>query len=332
MQGVFMMRKAMIAVWILVLMCLVSGCAASGDAENEPFSANRSEGSPDMPAKLKANEEGVPILKVYQVDESAVEETDVESYLLGVVAGEMKNDWPLEALKAQAILARTFVMKFCTEKESAYAGADISTDIEEAQAYDATAINETVEKAVSETRGQVLSHYGELPYSWFHAHSGGMTAGAREGLAFEGDEPSYIKIVEGQESEKAPDSAKEWTATFTAEEVVAAAKTCGASDLSKLESIEVGERGDSGRATVIKINGQTVSAPEFRLALGATKMRSTLLTKLELKNDQVIIAGKGYGHGVGMPQWGAYALAEEGKTAEEIVTYYFNDVTVEKMW
>ncbi len=323
-----------ILAWFLIpaLLCLTTGCAASGDAENDQQYVNRTEGSPDMPEKLRANEQGIPLIKVYQVDESAVVETDVESYLLGVVAGEMKNDWPIEALKAQAILARTFVMKFCTEKESSYAGADISTDIEEAQAYDATAVNERIETAIEQTRGQVLSYGGELPYSWFHAHSGGMTAGAREGLAFEDGEPGYIRIVEGRDSDRAPDSAKAWTATFTDEEIIAAAKKCGAGGITTLESIEVAARGDSGRATEIRINGETVSAAELRLALGTTKMRSTLLTEMKMQNNAVVIAGKGYGHGVGMPQWGAYALAEEGKTAEEIVTYYFARVTVERMW
>ena len=82
----------------------------------------------------------------------------------------------------------------------------------------------------------------------------------------------------------------------------------------------------------LRVNGESVSAPELRLALGATKMRSTLLTEIKMENGGVFMSGKGYGHGVGMPQWGAYGLAEEGKTAEEIVESYFRDVTVEKLW
>ena len=81
---------------------------------------------------------------------------DAESYVAGVVAGEMPGDWPMEALKAQAILARTFVLKFLTEKTSRYSGADISTDIAEAQAYDADAINSRILTAVQETAGKVL--------------------------------------------------------------------------------------------------------------------------------------------------------------------------------
>ena len=98
----------------------------------------------------------------------------------------MAGDWPLEALKAQAILARTFVLQFVSEKKSRDEGADISTDIEEAQAYDAAGVNERIKSAVEKTRGLVLNAGGELPYAWFQAHSGGLTARAKEGLDYEG--------------------------------------------------------------------------------------------------------------------------------------------------
>ena len=99
-----------------------------------------------------------------------------------------------------------------------------------------------------------------------------------------------------------------------------------------MTSIKIGKTAESGRAVTLSINGQMISAPEIRLALGSTKMRSTLLTELSFRDGRVSMAGKGYGHGVGMPQWGAYGMAEAGKSVQEIVTYYFQDVTVEKLW
>lgn len=330
-------------VWFLLLLTAIAivlaGCA--NEAENgqqddnltlDPNATQAQSAVPAIPEKLKRNDQGVPILAVYQVDEEATQEMDIETYLLGVLAGEMKNDWPMEALKAQAILARTFVLKFASEKTSKYAGADISTDIEEAQAYDATGVNERIEQAVEETCGLVLSYQGKLPYAWFHAHSGGVTAGAKEGLAYAKDEPGYTKIVAGKDSEDAPSDAKEWKITFSKQEVLAAARKVGLDGLEDIESISVAERGESGRATVLTINGQTVSAPELRIALGSSKMRSTLLTSLRVEGEWIKMAGKGYGHGVGMPQWGAYALAKQGMDAAAIVTYYFQDVSVEKIW
>ncbi|MBR3742398.1 MAG: SpoIID/LytB domain-containing protein [Clostridia bacterium] len=326
-------RLTVLGLLMMLTAALFSGCALQGGAETAPEENQKSEteAKPPLPDKLKTNQAGIPILRVYQVDEEQTIEMDLETYLQGVLAGEMKNDWPLEALKAQAILARTFVLKFCTEKESKYQGADISTDIEEAQAYDATGINDRIEQAVRETKGMVLSYHGELPYAWFHAHSGGVTERAVEGLHYEKEEPGYTKVVQGRDSSLAPDDAKEWTAEFTEEEFLSAAKKAGWQG-SGLESLEIGQKGESGRAVTVRINGQSVSAPELRLALDASKMRSTLLTELKAENGRVMMSGKGYGHGVGMPQWGAYGLAEEGKTAEEIVHAYFRDVTVETLW
>ncbi len=320
----------------LAAAALLAGCGLKdGAAEPERTAApekTQIAEKPPLPDKLKTNEAGVPVLHVYQVDEEETVEMDLETYVQGVLAGEMKNDWPLEALKAQAILARTFVLKFCTEKESKYRGADISTDIEEAQAYDATGINERIEQAVRETRGRVLSYHGELPYAWFHAHSGGVTERAVEGLHYEKEEPGYTKVTQGRESSLAPEDAREWTAWFSEEDFLAAAKQAGWQGGGKLESLEIGQKGESGRAVTLRVNGEAVSAPELRLALDSGKMRSTLLTELKAENGGVLMSGKGYGHGVGMPQWGAYGLAEEGKTAEEIVGAYFRDVTVETLW
>lgn len=321
---------------LLLWTALGTGCGIGAQSENaapDTKSESKTESEkPSLPDKLRLNAEGVPLLRVYQVDEEETREMDLETYLQGVVSGEMKNDWPMEALKAQAILARTFVLKFCTEKSSKYENADISTDIEEAQAYDATAVNDRIEQAVRETRGLVLSYHGELPYAWFHAHSGGVTERAQEGLNWDEEEPGYTKVTQGRDSSQAPDDARAWEAAFTAEEVVSAAKKAGWDGSGPLASAEIGKKGESGRAVTLRLNGLEVSAPELRLALGATKLRSTLLTGLTLQGETVTFRGKGYGHGVGMPQWGAYGMAEEGRTAEEIVRYYFDDVTVEALW
>ena len=220
----------------------------------------------------------------------------------------MRNDWPLEALKAQAILARTFVLKFVSEKESRYEGADISTDITEAQAYNAAEINERIEQAVAETCGQVLlTTSGELPYAWFHAHSGGKTALAREGLGWNDPEPTYTRVTDGLDSPEAPAEAAAWNAVFPVKQFLRACRATGA-DTETAEEVAIGEKGESGRAVTLLVDGVSVPAAELRLALGSTVMRSTLLTELSSDGAYVRMAGRGYGHGVGMPQWGGHAL------------------------
>ena len=180
------MKKTAGLALLLAAALALGGCAVSAEPAPAPEGATAQVDWPKE--RLETNEDGVPVLDVYVVADEAVERVDIETYVEGVLAGEMKNDWPIEALKAQAILARTFVLKFLSDKESRYEGADISTDIEEAQAYDASAVNDRIRQAVSETGGLVLSAGGELPYAWFHAHSGGLTALAAR--AWAGTRPS----------------------------------------------------------------------------------------------------------------------------------------------
>lgn len=273
-----------------------------------------------------------PQLDVFIVADNRIESMDVETYVAGVVAGEMRSDWPMEALKAQAILARTFVMKFVTEKTSRYPGADISTDVAEAQAYDADAVDERILAAISATTGEILlSPDGTLPYTWFHAHSGGMTELARAGIDWQGAEPSHTRVTQGLDSPDAPASARFWEASFSAEDFTAACRRAG-SEVHSCRSVVTGETGQSGRAVTLLVDGVPVNSARLRIELGSTRMRSTLLTRLTTDGETIRMAGRGYGHGVGMPQWGAYALAQDGLAGEEIALHYYNGLEIVRAW
>ena len=317
----------------LVLAAVVLTTAAAGCMRSGTVGQKQPQDRANMPALPEFGERddrGVPLITVYDAAADEYEQMDVETYVMGVLAGEMRSDWPMEALKAQAVLARTFTLKFIAEKESIYPNADISTDVTEAQAYDADAVNERIRRAVSETRGQIMTWHGELPYAWFHAHSGGQTELASAALHYESD-PGYIQSVESRESDLAPTSVKRWTAVFTADEVAAAARETGA-EVTKLVSIEVGEKGESGRAVTFLVNGQAVNAADLRVRLGADKLKSTLLSSVSFADGKVTFTGSGYGHGVGMSQWGAYQMATEGASAADIIHYYFKDVELVNAW
>ena len=336
-----MLRTIRLLLLALCALTTLQSCAGSAQTIPEPTQTPVSPALKWPQGKLSLNEEGVPLLKVHVASEEETEAMDIETYVQGVLAGEMKNDWPMEALKAQAILARTFVLKFVDEKESRYEGADISTDIEEAQAYDLSAVNARIKQAVADTRGLVLSSDGELPYAWFHAHSGGMTELARPGLGWEKDEPAYTRSVQSAEPQTVSDpadaqslkDAQSWSASFPYAEFEAACAASGVEvNITADTRLSITERGESGRASVIDVNNHPVDAAELRIALGSTKMRSTMLTSLRNEDGNILMEGKGYGHGVGMSQWGAYGMASSGATAEDIVTHYFENVTVEKLW
>ena len=314
---------------LLLSLILMTGCASRAEA---PQATNLPMGTPEIIIPLPVDADGLPVLEVFVLTEETIRPMDIETYLCGVVAGEMRSDWPMEALRAQAILARTFVLKFVMEKESRYEGADVSTDITEAQAYNEESVNDRVREAVRSTAGMVLvNEDGTFPYTWFHAHSGGRTALAVEGLNWQGQEPGYTVVTEGLDSDAAPDDAKAWSATFSAKEFLAACRAAGAVPESA-KQVTIKEKGDSGRAVTLSVDGVEVNAARLRLALGSTVMRSTLLTELSSDGREIRMAGKGYGHGVGMPQWGAYALAQDGYLGEEIATYYYKDLALVRLW
>jgi stage II sporulation protein D len=288
---------------------------------------------PKIPDKISRGAGVEPRLTVYDIQTKTTKEMNLEDYVAGVVAGEMENYWPVEALAAQAILARTYVLEFIEDKGgSKYGNADISTDFEEAQAWNPGNINENIKKAVSMTRGKVATYQGKYIKAWFHSHAGGITATAREGLNFKEAEPPYVQVVKSPDTNVGPPGKRSWSATFTKSELASMIKSKIGQDTGSIDSVSIAARGPSGRATQIKIGNATVSAPDLRIALGSMKMRSTLLTSLRVEGDKVFMAGKGFGHGVGLSQWGANVMAKQGKSPEDIIRYYFKNVDVVKLW
>ena len=313
---------------ILAFALIFAGCMQ--DVQRREDAETTTGAAPAIPERLSADAEGVPVLKVYNTASKSIKEMDLEEYIMGVVAGEMKNDWPMEALKAQAILARTFALKFVSDKSSSYKGADISTDVKEAQAYNADAINDRIKTAVNETKGIVMADGGDLPYAWFHAHAGGMTELPSKALEY-GSDPAYITPVQSPDSAKAPEDVKKWTAEFTLKQAEQACRDAG-TETGEIRSFAIGEMGISGRTVDFIVNGKRVSAPSFRIHIGADKLKSTMIDEIVLSDDTISFSGRGFGHGVGMSQWGAYGMAEEGKNAEEIIHHYFTGIELTELW
>jgi len=278
----------------------------------------------ELPENISLTEENTePVLNFYDVNTKSIIKMELEEYLKGVLAGEIFNDWPLEALKAQAIVARTYTLYYLQNLTSKYEGADISNDITEAQAYDATKINENITKAVNETKGVVLLNNGNLIETWFHSNSGGKTTTAKDGLNYKGSE-DYTQITSSPETQENSENF-EWSQTFTKSEVLSALREMGVS-ISTISNFKIGAKDESGRAVTLKIGETEFSASTFRLKIGSTKFKSTLLTNITVSTNSISFSGKGYGHGVGMSQWGAKVMAENGKTAEEILLHYFKNV------
>lgn len=261
----------------------------------------------------------------------AVEEMGIERYVAGVVAGEMLPGWPKEAYAAQALVARTFALQYLESRNT----RRISTDFEEAQAYQPDKVTDVIRQAVEETRGRVITYDGQPIRAWFHAYAGGQTASAREGLAFEEEEPPYIKSVTLEENPLVPEEYRHWTLTLSLDEVREALAAAGR-PVGAIETMEV-ERGPTGRITRVLITSEggqvtPISGPEFRAALDPERMKSAKVSRFEVEGGRLSMEGTGYGHGVGLSQWDALVMAREGKSAEEIIQTFYEGVTIERRW
>ena len=158
-----------------------------------------------------------PTLTVYVNETGEIKEMKLEEYLAGVVAGEMFPDWPVEAYAAQAIFARSFTMDFVSQGgvKDKY-GADVSTSIEETQAYNPQAVTEEIRRGVEMTRGEVMTYGNRYVRGWFHAYSGGITARAKEGLDYQEEEPPFTKSVRLPDNEHVPEDVKAWQVEYSA--------------------------------------------------------------------------------------------------------------------
>ncbi|WP_298031878.1 stage II sporulation protein D [uncultured Dysosmobacter sp.] len=278
--------------------------------------------------------DGQRVLKVLNGDQ--VEEMDLGTYLVGVVRAEMPASFELEALKAQAVAARTYTLYKMQSGGNHGDAADICTDHTCCQAYigeeqarenwggDADAYEEKVETAVKETDGQ-MALYGGVPIlAVFHSSSAGLTRPA--GQVWVNDLP-YLQAVESPEAQDAiPNyySRVEFTAEDFKAKFLAARPEA---DLSgSMDSwLKNAVTDTAGSVDTLSVGGVTVKGTELRTILG---LRSACF-EWEVQDGRLIFFVTGYGHGVGMSQYGANAMAAAGADYREILTHYYTGVTVE---
>ncbi len=279
-----------------------------------------------------------PVITVYMKATKQVKKMDIEEYLLGVVAGEMKPGWPLNAYAAQAIIARTFTMEFLARGGTRKIhNTDISTDEKEAQAYNAANITPTIMNAVKMTKGLVLTYKNRYIKGWYSASCGGQTALAKDGLGYKGPEPPYIRSVKCPEEKIIPKNELYWQAVLTSSEINEALKKLNQPELGTIKAMEVLKRSKSQRATLLKFTGDkgstNVNGADFRINVGPEKLRSIWILS-EIKNEpgRITVKGRGFGHGVGLCQWGSYALAKENRSPKDIVKHYYPRTHISKIW
>lgn len=264
--------------------------------------------SRDLPQEAKA---------LYGTADFAPLENELEEYVAGVVAAEMPAAFPEEALKAQAVAARTYQLR-----QMQAAGAEtVLYDVGQAyitaeeqqekwgENYHTYAAK--IRKAVRETAGEIMVYEGEPILAAFHAQSAGMTEDAEN---IWNEAVPYLKSVDSSEDKNAPDN--ETAVTFSAKEVK---EKLGSTEL------EIVSRTEAGYVEVVRVGEETLTGRQVRERLG---LRSSSFT-IEKEGEDFIFTTYGYGHGAGMSQYGASFLAEKGMEHHEILRHYYTGVDFE---
>lgn len=269
-------------------------------------------------------------------DGDTTEQMTLERYLTGVVRGEMPAAFEMEALRAQAAAERSYVYyQLAAGRKDTHPDADFCTDHTCCSAYlsetaarekwggDFAPWNTRVEQAVSDTDGQVVLYNGRPILAVFHSSSAGRTAAA--GDVWSGDLPYLVSVDSPEGEETVPNYYS--TVTFTAAE--AKEKLLAAYPELKLSGTPdrwfgaAAENG-SGRVETVSVGGTDIEGTELRRIFG---LRSACFT-VAADSESVTFRVTGYGHGVGMSQYGANQLAREGKTWQEILEWYYTGATV----
>jgi len=250
-----------------------------------------------------------------------INEVDVEDYLKGVLPWEANPQWPVEALKAQAVVSRTYALfKNIENKDFSFTlGSDVGSQVYKGKSIEHSLSNQAVEK----TSGEILTYHGKIFPTFFHSTCGGRTT--RADTQWKIHEHPSLKGVECPFCQGSKYFS--WKTEFSASEIQKLLAKKGHS-ISGLHDIVPKDVDISGRphSFTIKHSGGSLVLPanDLRLALGPDQMRSTMI-QVEKKGETFIFWGHGWGHGVGMCQFGAKRLAELGYKHQDILRYYFPD-------
>ena len=248
---------------------------------------------------------------------------DLEDYLLGVVLGEMPASFEPEALKAQAVVARTYTLRRKTTATK-HNDADICTDPSCCQVYrdprgfEAAAVDK-VRSAVTDTRALVLTYEGALIEATYFSSSGGKTEDA---AAVWGSDLPYLQAVESPEESYEDQYLSK--VIFTEASFEEALGTDLSGDCGAWFGKVTYTNGNG--VETMEIGGREYEGIKLRQLLG---LRSTAFS-IETDGDQIIITTRGYGHRVGMSQYGAEAMAVNGAGYEEILAHYYQGTVLEE--
>ena len=276
-------------------------------------------------------------IKLLHKETGEVEEVEIDSYLYHVVSAEMPADYELEALKAQAIVARTYTIYKALHPK--HENADICDDSTCCQAWvskeerlsrweeDKRESNwQKIEQCVNQTKGKIITYNKEPINAFFHANSGGTTEVPVN--VWGGSGYDYLQVVETAGEEGYSQYASE--VEFSNDEIINKLKTKYDDiqiNFDNNEDIKILEYTESNRVKTVKFGNHELSGVEARTIFG---LKSTNFS-IEKQENKVKFTVKGYGHGVGMSQTGADAMAKQGKNCEDIINHFYVGVEIQEI-
>lgn len=297
-------------------------------------------------------EEDAAHIPVYLTKEKRIVKPSLEAYIRGVVAAEMPADFNKEALKAQALAARTYIIdrvarqdfsdmeQFGETAKGAWVSDTVQHQVyytdEQLERHWGRGLNKSdyikksnrINEAVNETKGQVITYEGRPIYAAFFSTSNGKTENSED---YWQDRYPYLRSVDSSWDKEAPSYEGEPVTLHLSEFSEKLEQSTGkpiavtASAANKDDWITIVSKTEGDNIAEIKIGDQTYTGREVREALD---LRSSDFS-WTVDGDHISFTTRGYGHGVGMSQWGANLMAEEGKTAQEIIEHYYQGVSVE---
>lgn len=287
------------------------------------------------------------MIKVYITDEQQIVTLPLESYIAGVIAAEMPIDFHAEALKAQALTARTYIMRRLQQsdfsdmnKYGPKARGAIVSDTIQHQAFStdeklkkrwgtAYKVNKKkVQQVTNATAGKVITYEKKPIYAAFFSTSNGFTENSEEYFQTKN---TYLRTVSSPWDQQAPHFRREKKMSVKALTQILEKKTGKKVTMPVSGGVatcaQVSRRTTGQRVATVKLGEKTFTGREVREAL---QLASSDFSCQRI-DDQVLFTTKGYGHGVGMSQWGANLMAEKGKKFRHIIYHYYQGVQIETM-
>ncbi len=282
---------------------------------------------------ISALEDGFPIevngrpyrgdilLRVINGKFNVINELSVDDYLKGVLPREVGVSWSIESLKAQAVASRTYLVSHLGQHGQQ--GFDLCSDVH-CQVYGGREKEHpATNTAVDETRGEILVWNGKPIQAFFHSNCGGAT----EAVEYVWGLNSQPYLVKKKCHFGTEDPRYHWKKIYANNDILKALKAKTKVAGSELHSVKIHAKSPSGRASKVAVKTDQgtyiLSGNEFRIALNPEIIRSMLWTRLEKLKDAYCVEGRGWGHGVGLCQWGAKGQAENGRTYRKILDFYY---------